>query len=138
MTSPRRSHTVGNGKGVVSWSLSAQIKRRNYAIVRGNRKEGSNLTLKGVESKIYSMDFFVGHLHPASTKDTLCQFLRDGGVEVVSAFILKSRVRGSVSARIRVRLADRKNLMDSPLWLQFVSIRPWIRRPRPSAVGWSR
>ena len=36
------------------------------------------------------MDFFVGHLHPASTEDSLRQFLRDGGVEVVSAFILKS------------------------------------------------
>ena len=41
----------------------------------------------------------------------------------MSAFILKSRLRGSVSARIRVRLADRKNLMDSSLWPQFVSIR---------------
>ena len=44
---PRRSHTAGNEKGVDPWSLSAQIKRRNYAVVRGNRKEGSNSSLKG-------------------------------------------------------------------------------------------
>ena len=77
--SPRKSSQTGKNP----WSLAAQIKQRNVSVIRGNRKTASSL--QGVESKRDFMDFFVGHLYPASTEDTLREFLRDVGITPVSA-----------------------------------------------------
>lgn len=111
------------------WSLVTRLKRRKIETLRGKR-ESLTLKLRGVETRKPHWDIYVGNLEEDITKETIQEYLLEGGVTALQVFMLKSKVRNTVSARIRVCLEDRDKVLKAEFWPMFVKVRSWVFQPR--------
>ena len=55
-----------------------------------------------------------------SSKEDIEGYLSENGVQPIHLFLLNSKVKDTVSARIRVCLEDKQKVLDPSIWPLFV------------------
>ena len=125
------SEKTEKGNKDSEWTLMSRLKRRKIETLQG-KKDTPNLNLRGVETKKDSWDIYVGNLTEGSSRQTIQEYILEGGVTALQIYMLQSTIKGTVSARVRIPLEDRDKVLNSEFWPRFVKVRSWVFRPKPS------
>ena len=112
-----------------TWTLAGSLKRRKVTALVGAKKETGRLM--GVERKARdTWDVYVGNLVDSVTETHVVEYTKRNGVEVRSCYMLKSKIYGTNSARIKVAIQDKDKILDSRFWPENVRVRSWVFKPR--------
>ena len=106
------------------WTVVSQMRKKNVKVIRGKRETSSG-SLKGVESRRAYWAICIGNVEEDSSKGDIKGYLSENGVKPMYVFLLNSKVKDTVSARIR----DKQKVLDPPV---YVKVRSWIRASRGS------
>ena len=123
------SEKDGNRNLGSGWSLVSRLKRRKIETLQGKR-ETPNLNLRGVETRKATWDIYLGNLSEGSKKEIIQDYLFEGGVTALQVFMLQSKVKDTVNARVRIPVEDKEKVLKSEFWPLFVKVRSWVFRPR--------
>ena len=78
---------------------------------------------------------YVGNLVDSVTETHVVEYTKRNGVEVRSCYMLKSKIYGTNSARIKVAIQDKDKILDSSFWPENVRVRSWVFKPRWARQG---
>ena len=109
------------------WKIAGQKKRNKKPSVSGTNTETGEL--KGVPPRDY-WQFSVTRLDEKTTDDAVRRALHRAGVEVRDVWMLKSKFRGTKTAKIRVAREHRDKAKNRELWPLYCQIRDWEFGPR--------
>ena len=92
---------------------------------------GESSTLEGVaKPKRDFWEIAVSRLKEGTTEDKVKSHLHGKGIEVKEAFVFPSKIKGTVSAKIRVELAHKGRALDPANWPPHLRISSWINKPK--------
>ena len=103
------------------WTVVSQMQKKNVNVIRGKRETSSG-SLKGVESRRAYWDIFVGNVKKDSSKEDIEGYLSKNAVQPIHLFLLNSKVKDPISARIRVCLEDKQKVLDPSFWPLYVKV----------------
>ena len=64
------------------------------------------------------------------TKGEIESFLNENNVKMLDCWILKSKIYNSVSARVRIPLDMKDNILSADFWPKGIKDRSWVMKPR--------
>ena len=88
-------------------------------------------TLEGVAP--IKRDFWevsVSRLKEDTSQEKLKTHIQSQGIEVRDVFVFPSKIKGTVSAKVRVDLAHRDRVKEQSIWPNHVRVQDWIYRPK--------
>ena len=95
---------------------------------------GDSSTLEGVaKPKRDWWDIAVLYLKEGSTtEDKIRSHLHSKNIEVKEVFVFPSKIKGTVSAKVRVALAHKDRALDAAIWPQNLRISSWTNQSKAS------
>jgi hypothetical protein len=116
------------------------LKKKNKASIVG---KGESSILKGVKPdpklpKDY-WDLSVTHLALETTGDQVREALEAQLIKVKDVSVFGSKIKGCMSAKVRIALEDVAKAKSEENWPQFVRVHDWVYKPkekkRPKPTG---
>ena len=84
-------------------------------------KEGVGLT--GVAPRVkHFWDLFVSNLAENTTDFQLKSYLQDHHIEVKDVFLLKSKKRGTKSAKVRIAIEHKNKAKNGDIWPKYIRV----------------
>ena len=108
--------------------IDVERKKKKIKPVTGT---GEASILVGVEKP--KRDFWeiaVSRLKEGTTEDQVKTHLHGKGIEVKEIFVFPSKIKGTVSAKVRVVLAHKDRALDETNWPPHLRISSWTNKPR--------
>ena len=110
------------------WNLPNERKKRKIVSVCGT---GSPSILEGVAPKKNDFwDISISRLAEGTTSDKVKTYMQSKGIEVREAFVFPSKIRGTVSAKVRVEIQHKNKALDASNWSANIRVQSWIRKPK--------
>lgn len=111
------------------WSVASALKKRKITSVTGKADSG---VLTGVETyKRDYWDFSVTRLSAESTTaDKVKTHLQSQNIEVKDVWLRDSKIKGCITAKVRVALAHKEKVKSPELWPNFIRVHDWVYGPR--------
>ena len=72
----------------------------------------------------------ISRLKIGTSEETLKFHLQGKNIEVKEVFVFPSKIKGTVSAKIRVALEHKERALDAAAWPASVRISSWINKPK--------
>ena len=93
---------------------------------------GESSVLEGVpKQKNDWWDVAVLRLKEGSTSpDKVKSYLQSKNIEVKEVFVFPSKIKGTVSAKVRVALEHKDRALDPAIWPQHLRISSWIKQSK--------
>ena len=110
--------------------ITIERKRKKISPVTGS---GEASVLEGVAIEKPRKDYWeigVSRLKADCTQDLLKSHLHGKNIEVKEVFVFPSKIKGTVSAKIRVALEHKERALDAASWPPLVRISSWINKPK--------
>jgi hypothetical protein len=142
----QKSHTLQLGKVSVPASFADQArqldeKQKPWTLVQARKNKnivpvvgkGEISILEGVAPPVKDFwEISVSRLSEATTEDKVKTFLQKHGIEVREVYVFPSRIKGTVSSKIRVALDYKQKVKDENIWPPHCRVQVWINRPKYS------
>ena len=92
---------------------------------------GQSSTLEGVAKvKRNFFDIAVLRLKEGSSEEKIRSHLRSQGIEVKEVFVFPSKIKGTVSAKVRVAIEHKERALDAASWPENLRISSWINQSK--------
>ena len=137
-TSAKPAETAGSNSTFAQKANQLRSSTRDWiTIARNNKKitpvtgSGEASVLEGVAKK--KRDFWeiaVSRLKEGTTEDKVKTHLHGKGIEVTEIFVFPSKIKGTVAAKVRVPLEQKKRALDAGNWHPHLRISSWINKPK--------
>ena len=103
-------------------------KRKNIVPVTGS---GQSSTLAGVaKPQRHYWEIAVLRLSPDCSEDKIKVHLQSKGIEVKEAFVFPSKIKGTVSAKVRVAIEHKDRALDAATWPPHLRISSWTNQSK--------
>ena len=87
--------------------------------------------LEGVaKAKRDFWEIAVSRLKEGTTEDKIKTHLHGKGIEVKEIFVFPSKIKGTVSAKVRVLLEHKERALDASTWPPHLRISSWMNKSR--------
>ena len=115
------------------WTLVESLLRRKIKTLLGNKDQSGSEQHRIRVATVRSRDFwdiYLGCLAEDITKGEIESFLNENNVKMLDCWILKSKIYNSVSARVRIPLDMKDNILSADFWPKGIKVRSWVMKPR--------
>ena len=112
----RDEEVAAAGSKEGEWTLVKSLRKRNIQAIVGKKQlsESESSRIRVAERRTRNFwDIYVGQLADDTTKSEIEAFLKSNGVEPMECWLLKSSVYLSLSARIRVAVAQKETVLNA-------------------------
>ena len=115
----RDEEVAAAGSKEGEWTLVKSLRKRNIQAIVGKKQlsESESSRIRVAERRTRDFwDIYVGQLADVTTKSEIEAFLKSNGVEPMECWLLKSSVYQSLSARIRIPVAQKETVLNAEFW----------------------
>ena len=127
---------------MVKPSFAARVKelpnKNNWIVIERKKKNitpvtgsGESSVLEGVaKSRRDYWELSVSRLRIGTSIDQLKSHLQGKNIEVKEVFVFASKIKGTVSAKVRVALEHKDRALDASVWPAHVRVSSWTNKSR--------
>jgi hypothetical protein len=105
-------------------NLEREIKGTDHA-----NSSDNNIEFVGVQRKAVKR-IFIGGIKEGVTTEKIIQYMKDRGIEPTFVRLMKSKRKGTTSARVNVYVEDFDTVIVSTFWPEHVRARPWVSQAK--------
>ena len=103
-------------------------KRKNIVPVTGS---GQSSTIEGVAKPQRNFwELAILRLSPDCSEDKIRVHLHSKGIEVKEAYVFPSKIKGTVSAKVRVAIEHKDRALDAATWPPHLRISSWTNQSK--------
>ena len=115
-----------------------QIDRNDWIVIQRKKKKiipvtgsGESSVLEGVaKTKKDYWEIGISRLKLGTSSDLVKAHLQGKNIEVKEVFVFPSKIKGTVSAKVRVALEHRARALDATVWPEHVRVSSWTNKSK--------